>query len=207
MNRWWLLGLVLATAGCKKKSPATTKVAVGEACTQDYQCDYKGGIWCFEGKCRAKGQIGERCLGTSDCAGHMPCFANACVTRERHAQLLEEERVKAEAAQRKAEAEKEARLLREGGIIDTPIAEAPTTMQPPGPGARIRTVTLRANGTVFAPCKPDERLVGGGCRSTYALIETYSSHHGDQDTMGGRWNCGIREAGSEVTAFAYCQKP
>lgn len=201
-----LVVAMLIAVGCKKKS---SYVPIGGACEQDYQCDYMNAVDCFESKCRPRAADGGRCHVDSHCTSYL-CVDKTCVSPEQKRQLEAEAAARAAEAARKAEVEKEQRLLKEGGIIDTaPIAEVPTipTALPPGPGQRVRTVELKANGSAFAPCKRDERLIGGGCRSVQPMLESHPSHHGAEDTMGARWNCRIALADYEVTAFALCLKP
>jgi integration host factor subunit beta len=59
---------------------------------------------------------------------------------------------------------------------------------------------------VNAACKPDERLVGGGCRAEYPLPSSYPSGHSAEDTVGARWNCTVSMGNHEVTAYALCSK-
>lgn len=191
MNRWIVAWVAcVAFGGCKKKTP---KLVEGDRCHSDSSCD------------------------------DMPCIDSVCVPHERAAQAraemearLERARVlEAEAnartaeAVRKAAAEKELELLKESGVTPPPtIAEH--TVLPPGPGVRVRVVTVTSKASAFAACRETERLTGGGCRSargsTQGIVASHPSHHGEEDTVGARWNCVVDQDGADVTAFALCTK-
>jgi hypothetical protein len=92
--------------------------------------------------------------------------------------------------------------------VETSGARVETTVQPPGPGARVRTVTVTAEESAFAACKADERLVGGGCKPASTKqppLASYPAGHGPEDTVGARWNC-LTGAGEQITAYALCAK-
>ena len=111
-------------------------------------------------------------------------------------------------AAREAELAAERRFLEQSGVEAAATAERPTG--PPAEGAVrvVRVSTEGQRGTVFAACRGDERLVGGGCKLVSELvtfIDSYPSHQGDADTIGARWNC---EGGGmiELEAYALCQR-
>lgn len=195
-----VIALALALTGCKPSHQA-----VGEACTADHECDYSNGVWCFEGKCRPQGKEGERCLGSKDCKGYAPCFEQKCVSFERGKQLEAEANARTAEAARKAEAEKEVQLLKESGVTPPPTIAERTTL-PAGPGLRVRVVTVTSKTRAFAACRETERLTSGGCRSAQGITASHPSHHGEDDTMGARWNCAVDQHGADVTAFALCTR-
>lgn len=195
-----LVAIAALLFACKARP---SERAIGESCTKDYHCDYMNGVWCFEGKCRPKGKQGERCLSFVDCEGSVPCVDQQCVSAERASQLEAAETARTAEAARKAEAEKEVQLLKESGVTP-PTTIAERTVLPPGPGTRVRVVTVTAKSSAFAACRETERLTSGGCRSAQGIVASHPSHHGEEDTVGARWNCVVDQHGAEVTAFALC---
>ena len=170
---------------------------VGASCEKNFQCDSKNDINCINNTCRGPGDTGEPCSDLAECKTGLRCHAGSCldddaIRKATEAQVAEKRRIAAE---------KERKLLEQAGV--TPTIEA--AVSPPGPGTRVRIVTITAKDTVFAACRPDERLTGGGC-NTGNLHATYPSGHGVEDTIGARWNC-VGDAAAEVTAYALCTKP
>ncbi len=194
---------------------------MGSHCTRDYHCDSKvcfgntcqsggvdgkcnsdvdckaAGLSCYRSECRAKAGAGGKCDDQDDCATGATCIEYLC----RDPEGVRKHEEKLAAAARKAQAEREARMLAESGVATTPTAEI--AAHPPGPGMRVRTVTVTANNDAFAACKPTERLTGGGCKSDYPLLGNYPSGQGAEDTVGARWNC-TGNSNADVTAYALC---
>jgi hypothetical protein len=133
------------------------------------------------------------------------------------------DKLAAEAAAREAmaaaqarESAREAALLRASGVEPAPpVAETAPPLESAGPGA-IRVSQTQGRGPLFAACRADERLVGGGCwapSETYketAIRQSYPSHFGAVDTVGARWNCGgvatSDYAETDLVAYALCAR-
>jgi hypothetical protein len=217
MSRLLILS-VLALVACKKKAAQLgeecggktscayplhcvdercTAGVAGDRCMHTQQC--QSGTDCVDGTCRPPGTAGQTCANGAHCATGLKCRNTWCITSEEFAQFEQKEK---DALQAQAAA-KEQQILRQAGVDAPAVAEVPVAT-PPGPGTRVRTVTIAAEGTTFAPCKTDERLVGGGCKAT-KLEASYPSGQSAEDTVGARWNC-VGEARREVVAYALCSK-
>ncbi len=175
---------------------------IGGKCNATYECREGGktGVSCYRAECRAAAGTGGKCDAQEDCATGNTCIERVCLDP---AGVKRHEAALAEAA-RKAQAEKEARMLAESGVSNAaPAAEVGA--YPPGPGTRVRTAKVTAPDSAFAACKADERLIGGGCQSEQPVTGNYPSGQGTEDTVGARWNCtgaGVKD----VTAYALCAK-
>jgi hypothetical protein len=169
---------------------------LGTTCLGDRDCTGSN-AQCFHGTCRALGTVGQACDHKADCREDLRCLDDRCVTvDDYHAHLAQ-----LDEARRKRAAAEEARMLAASGVEpDATQVERPTP--PPGPGQRVRTVSVRTKGTGFAACRADERLIGGSCKPA---ATGYPTGFGVDDTVGARWTC---EAGFErpVTVFALCMK-
>ena len=89
--------------------------------------------------------------------------------------------------------------------------EAPASAPAASSGPAVRVATARREGSVYAQCQPQERLVGGGCRSlaeswqkTEHSLSSYPSEHSEGDTVGARWNCEQKDYWL-LEAYALCQ--
>jgi hypothetical protein len=109
----------------------------------------------------------------------------------------------------------ERRFLEQSGVAaaaEQAPAAADDPTRPPAAGAVriVHTATGRASSWTFAACRPDERLVGGGCKLNDKVIltlDSYPSHGSANDTVGARWNCGSRGPGIlDLEAYALCQR-
>jgi hypothetical protein len=185
---------------CGPKNRCTTGEP-GAKCDIDRECLEGRGLHCFLGTCRELGREGEACRDASHCKVPLGCGGRTCVHRDRVAAADAAAAARDEAERRKQAAEKEARLLQESGVDGGPKAER--AVEPPGPGSRVRVATGTAIGTSFAACRSDERLIGGGCKGDVDLRASYPSAHGDQDTVGARWNCETARS-KEIIAYALC---
>jgi hypothetical protein len=168
----------------------------GAACRADDECAWRT---CVAGACRKPGSgvLGTACEANRHCIAGLVCGEGQCVTPDEVERALAVQRQREERAEERA---KEARLLVESGITEAPQAEKP--VHSPGPGARVRVVSTTAKASAFAACRADERLIGGGCSVAGA---SYPSAHGEEDTVGARWNC-KPQLSSGVTAYALCSK-
>ncbi|MCL4228261.1 MAG: hypothetical protein KJZ91_27665 [Myxococcales bacterium] len=118
-----------------------------------------------------------------------------------------------EAARARARA-REAEVLARSGVTTPTRAEAPAAPAGPDAAGAVRVVRVSNDAvhpTVFAACRADERLVGGGCRlltpGLTMVLDSFPSHHGESDTLGARWNCGrVPPDRWELEAFALCQR-
>ncbi|MGC4091319.1 MAG: hypothetical protein QM756_26260 [Polyangiaceae bacterium] len=212
--RWLIALAILSACGSKKRAVGEACDTIldcdncvrgrcedgknGSPCAENYQCDYEHGASCIRNVCQPTGtKPGDPC---GLCAVGLTCVDRQCLDPEgerRHAEAKA-------AAARKAEADKDAQMLAASGVDASPTAEV--AAHPPGPGTRVRTVEVTAKLRAFAACKPDERLVGGGCRAEYPLPSSYPSGHSAEDTVGARWNCTVSMGNHEVTAYALCSK-
>ena len=82
----------------------------------------------------------------------------------------------------------------------TAIAAAPSS-----PGA-VRVARAEGSTAVFAACRPDERLTGGGCeggnRGQYSEhVVGYPKQYSPNDTRGARWYC---SGTGWLAAYALC---
>lgn len=162
---------------------------------------------------------GEPCAPDSGCAGGLLCLESVCRTADEAAELFQRraERVEARHAARLAKEAKEVealRLLAQSGVISTDQVERPPerpaeSPTEAGPGT-VRVSRTNGKAPIFAACRPDERLLAGGCRGldTYVRISaSYPSHYGATDTLGGRWNCDAQSTyvDKPLEAYALCQ--
>jgi hypothetical protein len=165
----------------------------GESCRgAEGECRGKD-MQCFRGTCRRLGAAGVVCDLDGDCGDSMHCVDNTCMSdddvNKRETRLAAEERQRDAAAER--------RMLTESGVKPDPKQVEKAT-RPPGRGQRVRTVSVSGEGSAFAACRSDERLVGGGCKPDAV---GYPSDYSPDDTVGARWNC---TNGYDVTAYALC---
>ncbi len=128
---------------------------------------------------------------------------------------------------RQADAERERAYLAQSGVQPPAHAEQPPVPPPaalpvttdgsmavPAATGAVRVVRASTGGKspwVFAACRADERLVGGGCtpaKGNWSAIPGHLSGESATDTVGARWNCGWREATHDqaIEAFAMCQR-
>lgn len=174
---------------------------IGMSCESVPSWDPKGtsrcrgeGVLCIRSRCARRGGTNAACDTESDCLADHACIDDTCLNaedqRRRTARLEEEQRKEAAAA--------EARMLEESGV--KPVRTAEKVVHPPGAGQRVRTATAKGSGRVFAACRADERLIGGGCSDDAA---SFPSEFSADDTVGARWNC---NGASDVTAYALCMK-
>lgn len=198
----WLLTCLLATcigaAGC-----TAINEEKGGGCEKTYQCET--GLICFDGTCRSRFGVGKKCDPSltsyqRQCKDELRCGAEGvCITADEMKERL--------AAARR---EREKEMLRASGVSDERAQqepEIPERVTPePAAGLRVRVSRAKGQGSAFAACRTDERLVGGGCSSTSAARRSYPSHNSESDTVGARWNCELDGMpGSDVSAYALCQ--
>lgn len=170
---------------------------VGGDCATDYDCT--DGSTCFEKKCRTPGKRGEACRYDGDCDHSLGCYRKRCMAHD------ERKAADTQAAieQRKVDAANAEKMVAQQ--TGSGVAEQPANAPPPTTaGGQIRTVTFSAKSYAVAACKPDERLVGGGCKHDHVL-SSYPGGGSSEDTVGGRWNCHASN-GEPVTAYALCTK-
>ncbi|MBT8492476.1 MAG: hypothetical protein KJO07_05415 [Deltaproteobacteria bacterium] len=168
---------------------------VGEECKDDdWRCRSK---FCENGKCRVSARLGEPCQRDQHCEEGNRCRSDKCVTA---ATAIEIDRALAQAEERK---------LLEESSVEPEVAKAEVEkleaqLPPTGAGLPVRVARTRRVRKVFAACRRNERLVGGGCKGAKALLESFPSHSGEDDTVGARWNC-TSETGA-IEAYALCQR-
>jgi hypothetical protein len=165
---------------------------IGRECKEDspYSSDSCSGVnlTCRNQLCQRRGARAATCEKTEHCLAGLSCVDRAC----RSDDDLKE-------AARKTAAAEETRMLQQSGV--KPAAVVEKAAHPPGPGQRVRTAKAKGKGRVFAACRDDERLVGGGCSEQVA---SYPSETSAEDTVAARWNC--VSSSIEVTAYALCQQ-
>ena len=167
----------------------------------------------------SKKERGQKCYNDDECKEGLTCTMLKCWTPEDvaewHRQLAEEQ----EGAKR-AEMRRNQNMLKQSGVevaaqVERPAAPADATAVGPGaggPGA-VRVAHTKSQGKlVFAACRPEERLVGGGCLTSSddtVLWGSYPSDFGAADTLGARWNCQGKSkyVDYELEAFALCVTP
>lgn len=176
----------------------------GGLCAVAFEC--AEALTCYRGYCEPRQEAGGWCDPRKQgndrhCAYGLECATdNICRTSED---------IKLRAVL--AEHARESDMLHKSGVEAPPmLAEraAPPPAQapaPPAPGVAVRVVEITSEGSALAACRPEERLVGGGCFSKTQLEATYPSHHSPEDTVGARWNCSAAFSNVEVTAYALCE--
>ena len=178
-----LIAVLLAGAGCRTEP--------GGSCTEGAD-DCEKNLVCFEGRCRSPRHVQVETRRRAALAAQ-----DTAIARSREAML-------------------QAKLLRQSGVNPPRLAEAapdaalPAIAGPPAPGA-VRVAHTHGRGRIFAACRGDERLLGGGCEVS-EQNETISASHPEvapqaTDTMGARWICAARSELSRVQAYALCQSP
>ncbi len=160
--------------------------SLGDRCNDGSDC--KGAdVICRDRRCVRKSKSGESCANQDHCLAGSTCIDGTCLDLE---------------GQRKRAARIETELLAQSGIPrDRTAVERPA--HPPGPGQRVRTARAKGKNRVFAACRDDERLIGGGCD---ALVPSYPSDFSADDTVGARWNCNNTGGIGEHSAYALCMK-
>lgn len=146
-----------------------------------------------------------------------PCRADLVCTRvsRRCARPDDPELV----AEQEADRARERTFLAESGVTPSEHAERPAAPTPPAaPSAEagaVRIVRVSTQGTgawVVAACRPDERLVSGGCTldepNRVLTLPSYPTSDSATDTIGARWTCGRREWTEhlKIEAYALCQR-
>ncbi len=195
-------------ASCSKNSECTSGVCynrtcqskqIGAACDRDksYHCD--GRLECFEGRCRERGKLGEKCIFVANCEPPLECYKQTCLDDPGKKRKDEHNA----ADERKRFTEK----LEQAGVEVPRIAERPVPHEKPvktpaSTELAIRTETSTGKKHASAACDKTERLTGGGCKGDQVL-SSYPSDHTPTDTIGARWNC---SASDEVTAYALCAR-
>jgi hypothetical protein len=183
--------------------------------------------------CEFKADHGERCIRETDCAEGLVCAALFCRTpgdarqiealqeqilqqqqqSNALAQQFKEQQLLAQAA---AEQVKEQRLLAQSGVEPAKGAERPpeTSPEPSPPGTasigRVRVSRTEGQPPIFAACRDDEQLVGGGCRALdlYSTVsQSFPVHFDPLSTRGARWACDARSkhVKKQIEAYALCQ--
>lgn len=174
--------------------------------------------------CAKKGEIEQRPPMGSEGAGcENGCNPGlACAPTSRVCAKLDHPEL---VAKRQADAERERAYLAQSGVQAPAHAEQPPPAPPPAPAPSAGVTGSAASGAVrvvrtsnggkgawvFAACRADERLVGGGCtpaKGKWTDVPEHMSGESATDTVGARWNCGWRETTfpSEIEAFALCQR-
>ena len=160
-----------------------------------------------------KGGHGDLCDPSRPCRSGLVCHGVVCKTPQEVATFERElaaDTAKAEAAERK----KQLQLLEASGVDPSPTAERPAPEVAPGEPAKagsIRVSHTEGNSPIFAACRADERLLGGGCHpgsTSVAVQSSYPSEFDVRDTVGARWNCVGHSDFSpmEMEAYALCQR-
>lgn len=188
VGRCALVALVGASAACEDKAPEG-----GVPCKASVECDK--GFVCSDDECVKAG----------------PGVESVEARAERWRREIEAERI--------ADLEKQVDLLRQSGVEPDvaveqpdPRAKAPAPVTPQAArGGALRVSTTKGDSPIFAACRPDERLVGGGCRATTSSIAigaSYPSEHSENDTLGARWNCEGRSdyVKKPLEAYALCRR-
>jgi hypothetical protein len=153
---------------------------------------------------------GQYCAVDGDCPEGRACRRNSCRTVEEASQFDE----------RWNQRELQAQMDKERALLDqSRVAPSKQAERPPIPSAKnastngagkVRVSVTSGKAPIFAACRLDERLIGGGCRAMdlYATIsQSYPSHFDPDDTHGGRWNCDALSSYTEkpLEAYALCQ--
>jgi hypothetical protein len=171
---------------------------VGGQCERDKDC--ASGI-CVTSRCQS-GAHGSPCFQDRQCVEYGDtCVLGTCNDPAARAKWAEERRAIEQRERDAQAAKKEADMLAASGV--QPTAEAAPRAAAAGP--RVRTATVTGKQEVFAACRSDERLVGGGCKSDYLLANSYPSETSTDDTVGARWNCKANSR-DDITAYALCAK-
>lgn len=205
-----VVAVVVVVVACNKPSPSpsASDLPAGAVCARPAEC---ASGHCFEGHCTS-GAEGAGCAAAAgDCDRGLLCVERQCTTPERADELV----ARAATARANAAAERERLLLAKSGVLPPggPVVEQPVAAA--GPGARVRVVTVKAQGSVFAACRPDERLTGGSCTTVVdpgvisngpLLQQNGPTGFGPEDTVGARWSCKTVDRRVEVAATAMCAK-
>lgn len=138
--------------------------------------------------------VGAACKDGSPpwCGGHARCFGGVCTTYT---------------------AERAERDTRHVESIAADAHAQSNAAADPVPGGVVIRTAKGEHDHVFAACKANERLLGGGCQTEWLdLRESYPEATKPGDTIGGRWHCRFGEtdaplatADSVQQASALCQ--
>lgn len=164
-------------------------------------CDQKGG------------RESDVCSESVPCQKGLVCYGLRCMTPGQvltAKRQLAAEQVIAAAVERK----RQRKLLEASGVDPASTAERPAPEVAPGEPAKagsIRVSHTEGKSPIFAACRADERLLGGGCQpgSTSVVVQaSYPSDFDARDTLGARWNCvgGSDFSPMELQAYALCQR-
>jgi hypothetical protein len=132
----------------------------------------------------SKSGLGEACEEDGDCQAGYLCFRSTCTTNKNREELL----------------------TKQSGVGSS-FGERPAVG-----GDRVRVRVTQGEGTIFAACDANERLVGGGCAGGYdceqeqrcRYLRSYPGAFGPDDTLGARWYC--TGAAGPMSAYALCQQ-
>ena len=181
-----IVGMLVAAAGCKKKSePVARSVPMG---SEGSRCDYG----CNDGlQCAPKSRV---CVKLD----------HPEIVAVREAEAAAEKAFLAQAGvPTPTTAEQPA---------PPPAAPAEATQPPPAGAVRVVKIANEGKGTwVIAACTAEERLIGGSCvldENYITSLAGYPSDHSASDTVGARWNCGKKGTGGDmrIIAYALCQR-
>lgn len=164
--------LCAAAIGCGEKQPA--RGGEGEPCSKERPC--REGLACE--------WITDRCRTPAYLAHQKQRYAERVRTR------------------REALRRQELALLKQSGVEQPAVAGE--LAEAPDPSAHVagRVAHTTGKGNLFAACRPDERLVSGGCRAITSSTSIKGSY-----PAGSRWVCEFEskyfDPGTE--AYAICQ--
>lgn len=131
--------------------------------------------------CKDRHGLGHECVDSGDCESGLVCRRLRCALAD----------------------EATRQLLSQSGAIDD------TAERPVVGGQPVKVRTASADDHAFAACRPDERLLGGGCSGGHEGEDTrhlrsWPDGFTEDDTLGARWYC---LGTGRVNAFALCQQP
>lgn len=161
-----------------------------------------------------KGEPGDICIeGSDDCGQNLVCFEGRCRS-PRYVQVETRRRAALAAQETAVDRRREERLLRQSGVDPHRLAEAAPDAALPAAGpsspGTVRIARTHGKGRIFAACRDDERLLGGGCdvaEQNWTISGSYPEvAPGATDTTGARWICVPRSELSHVKAYALCQR-
>jgi hypothetical protein len=137
--------------------------------------------------------LGDACSSGHDCealGADRVCYEKRCVTAADYERRTQE-----------------ASRVQSGLPPAQPELAEPTLVG----GFNVRVQRAEGEGRVFAACRADEFLVGGGCSVVDATHGPVEERAGT--TRGGHWLCEYKghdlqhAAGIKLSAFALCAKP